>query len=248
MATNAGGPHCLAYGCTSNHILGLQVVLPDGTLVEIGGEGDRLGFDLTGLFVGSEGTLGIVTRSSFVSPVPLKASVPLSPASTASPSLQRRLHHHRPWHRAGRTGDDGPAICRRWRPPFTWMPPRCRRSPSGRGRWAGGRHRRDDRDRRRRLSASTMPSTFGSLLRTQERAALWAARKGAAGAMGRLAPNYYIQDGVVPRTGCPRLCSVWRKYRPGPESRSRTSSTRATAICIPASSLTAAMPARSSAR
>ena len=63
VATNAGGPHCLAYGVTGNHILGMEVVLPDGTIAWTGGRvWDSSGYDLTGLLVGSEGTLGIVTK------------------------------------------------------------------------------------------------------------------------------------------------------------------------------------------
>ncbi|WP_404455251.1 FAD-binding protein [Virgibacillus necropolis] len=64
VAENAGGAHCLKYGVTTNHILGLEVVLPNGEIVEIGGEGvpDRPGYDLLGLLTGSEGTLGIVTK------------------------------------------------------------------------------------------------------------------------------------------------------------------------------------------
>lgn len=63
VATNAGGMHCLKYGITSNHILGLEVVLPNGSIIEVGGcVPDQPGADLTGLFVGSEGTLGIVTK------------------------------------------------------------------------------------------------------------------------------------------------------------------------------------------
>jgi len=63
VATNAGGMHCLKYGITSNHILGLEVVLPNGDIVEEGGKVvDQPGADLTGLLVGAEGTLGIVTK------------------------------------------------------------------------------------------------------------------------------------------------------------------------------------------
>jgi glycolate oxidase len=63
VATNAGGMHCLKYGVTTNHIIGLEVVLPDGEIVTVGGKVlDQPGCDLTGLFVGSEGTLGIVTK------------------------------------------------------------------------------------------------------------------------------------------------------------------------------------------
>lgn len=63
VANNSGGPHCLAYGVTSNHVLGMEVVLADGTISWLGGRAwDTPGFDLTGLLVGSEGTLGIVTK------------------------------------------------------------------------------------------------------------------------------------------------------------------------------------------
>lgn len=63
VATNSGGPHTLKYGVTVNHVLGLEVVLPDGTVAEIGGTtADLPGYDLTGLFVGSEGTFGICTK------------------------------------------------------------------------------------------------------------------------------------------------------------------------------------------
>src|SRR5271170_380796 len=63
VATNSGGPHTLKYGVTVNHILALEVVLPDGSLVELGNPtGNAPGYDLAGLFVGSEGTFGICTR------------------------------------------------------------------------------------------------------------------------------------------------------------------------------------------
>ncbi len=63
VAENSGGPHCLKYGVTTNHILGLEVVLPTGQMLHIGGPTrDQLGYDLTGLLVGSEGTLGVVTQ------------------------------------------------------------------------------------------------------------------------------------------------------------------------------------------
>src|SRR5215467_1711910 len=62
VSTNAGGPHCLKYGITTNHVLGLQMVTGSGDLVSFGGKVlDRPGYDLTGLAVGSEGTFGLVT-------------------------------------------------------------------------------------------------------------------------------------------------------------------------------------------
>src|SRR5437867_8304379 len=63
VAENAGGAHCLKYGFTTTHVLGLEVVLPDGSLVRLGGKTvDTPGYDLCGVFVGSEGTLGIATK------------------------------------------------------------------------------------------------------------------------------------------------------------------------------------------
>jgi len=63
VAENSGGVHCLKYGATTNHVLGLKLVLPDGSIVDVGGQIPEMpGYDLTGLFVGSEGTLGIATE------------------------------------------------------------------------------------------------------------------------------------------------------------------------------------------
>src|SRR5207249_3390970 len=62
VAENAGGPHTLAYGVTTNHVLGLEAVLPDGAVIETGGMPDLPGYDLTGLLTGSEGTMALVTK------------------------------------------------------------------------------------------------------------------------------------------------------------------------------------------
>ena len=63
VATNSGGPHTLKYGVTVNHVLGVELVLPDGRVVMCGGPAeDNPGYDLTGVVVGSEGTFGIVSR------------------------------------------------------------------------------------------------------------------------------------------------------------------------------------------
>src|SRR5918999_538521 len=63
VGENSGGPHTLRYGVTTNHTLGLEMVLPSGDIVQVGGRGsDAPGYDLVGLYVGSEGTLGIATR------------------------------------------------------------------------------------------------------------------------------------------------------------------------------------------
>ena len=78
IATNAGGPRCLKYGVTRNYVLGLEVVLADGTVVRLGGRThkNRTGFDLVGLFTGSEGMLGVVTEATL-------RLLPLPPARSA---------------------------------------------------------------------------------------------------------------------------------------------------------------------
>lgn len=64
LAENAGGPHCFKYGTTTNHVMALQVVLPSGKIVELGSRAaDCPGYDLVGVFTGSEGTLGVATRA-----------------------------------------------------------------------------------------------------------------------------------------------------------------------------------------
>ena len=62
VSENSGGPHTLAYGVTTNHVLGLECVLPDGSIIDTGSTHDLAGYDLTGLLVGSEGTMALVTK------------------------------------------------------------------------------------------------------------------------------------------------------------------------------------------
>ena len=72
VATNSGGPHCLAYGVTSTHVLAIEVVLPDGEVTVLGGlDPEPAGYDLRGAFVGGEGTLGIATKIAVrLTPIP----------------------------------------------------------------------------------------------------------------------------------------------------------------------------------
>ena len=85
IAENSGGPHTLKYGVTSDHVLGLEVVLPDGEIVELGGAVEEtLGYDLRGVMIGSEGTFGIVTKAN-------RPDLPgiRRPTKPRSPSLRR---------------------------------------------------------------------------------------------------------------------------------------------------------------
>jgi glycolate oxidase len=72
ISTNAGGPRCLKYGVTRDYVLGLEVVLADGTVAQLGGRThkNKTGFELHRLFVGSEGLLGVITEVTAISRVP----------------------------------------------------------------------------------------------------------------------------------------------------------------------------------
>ncbi len=105
VAENAGGPHCLAYGVTTNHVLGMEVVLEDGSVAWLGGRARSTpGYDLPGVFVGSEGTFGIATKI-VVRLIPLPESVSTllgsSPTWTQpappSPASSGRASCPRPW-------------------------------------------------------------------------------------------------------------------------------------------------------
>ena len=115
VANNSGGPHCLAYGVTSAHVLAVEVVLPDGSVTVLGGlDPEPAGLDLRGVFVGSEGTLGIATRIA----VRLTPNPPaVAHAAARLPDRRRRgrdgERDHRRRHRARRARDDGPAHHRR---------------------------------------------------------------------------------------------------------------------------------------
>jgi len=95
VATNAGGPRCLKYGVTRNYVLGLQVALADGTLVRVGGRTvkNKSGFDLVGIFVGSEGLLGLVTEIT-LRLIPAPPSRAVLAASFANASIAAACVQH----------------------------------------------------------------------------------------------------------------------------------------------------------
>ena len=207
VANNAGGPHCLSLGCTVNHILGLEVVLQDATVLRVGGKSlDAFGLDLTGLMVGSEGTLGVVTEAT-VRLLPLPEAVRTTLAifasvDAASEAVSSLIAHgvvpsalemmdklalsaiEAAFH-AGYPPDAGAVLLvevdgmlEQVEAQAAVVDEVCRTSGAI----------------DIRLAASE-----------DARARLWAARKGAASAMGRIAPNYYLHDAVVPRTRLPAI-------------------------------------------
>ncbi len=205
VGENSGGPHTLRYGVTTNHTLGLEVVLPNGDIVEIGGSTlDSPGYDLVGLIVGSEGTLGIVTRI-WVRLVPIGEHVKtilavFSSMEDASSAV------------AG-------MIARRIIPAAIEMMDNLTiraiesRSKAGYPVDAQGVVLIEVDGMREQVeeeaAAVTEVCNENGALDVRlakdeaERAALWAGRKGAFAAIGRLTPDYYTVDGVVPRTKLP---------------------------------------------
>jgi glycolate oxidase len=205
VGENSGGPHTLRYGVTTNHTFGLEVVLPDGEVVQLGGcAPDSPGYDLVGLLVGSEGTLAIVTRI-WVRLVPINETVKtilavfanMEDASSAVAGM----------------------IARRIVPAAIEMMDNLTikaiesRSPSGYPIEAEGVVLIEVDGLREEVEAQSAAvqqvcqenrALSVRLARDDaERAALWAGRKGAFAAIGRLTPDYYTVDGVVPRTKLP---------------------------------------------
>ncbi len=207
IANNAGGPHCLSLGVTANHILGVQVVLHDGSLVDLGGKSpDAPGLDLTGVLVGSEGTLGIVTEAT-VRLLPLPEAVRTTLAVFASVDAASEAV----------SGMIASGIV----PAALEMMDRLALSAIEAAFHAGYPPEAGavllvevdgllEQVEAQAAVVDSMCRASGALeirlARTaDERARLWAARKGAASAMGRIAPNYYLHDAVVPRTRLPRV-------------------------------------------
>jgi glycolate oxidase len=207
VANNAGGPHCLSLGATVNHILGLEVVLHDGTLVRVGGKSpDGPGLDLTGLMVGSEGTLGVVTEST-VRLLPLPEAVRTTLALFASVEAASEAV----------SGLIGRGIV----PSALEMMDKLALSAIEAAFHAGYPPEAGavllvevdgllEQVEAQAAVVDEVSRANGALeirlaASAEDRARLWAARKGAASAMGRIAPNYYLHDAVVPRTRLPRI-------------------------------------------
>ena len=218
VACNAGGPHCLAYGTTTDHVLGLTVVLPDGAVISTSTSPDEPGFDLTGLLTGSEGTLGIVTEIEVrLTPLPEAVRVALAAFDTIddacravsaiiarglAPTALEMMDHlaivavEAAFH-VGYPLDCGAVLLIEV---------------------DGLADGLDDRLAAVTAACREHGASMVREARTQsERDGLWAGRKGAAGAFGRMAPNFYIQDGVVPRSQLPaalaRVKEIAEHYR-----------------------------------
>lgn len=209
-AENSGGPHCLYYGVTTNHVLGMEVVLADGSVHWVTGDApDRVGLDLCGLLVGSEGTLCAITKIKVrllrtpPSAVTLLAAFPtIETASQAVSSVigagivpaalemmdRVTVGAVEAHYKAGYPTDAGAVLLVE----TDGTPESTQELTAAIGKI---------------LSANA-----GYALREartpEERDLLWAGRKGAIGALGRIKPNYYLHDGVVPRSRLPQILSA----------------------------------------
>jgi glycolate oxidase len=204
VAENSGGAHCFKYGFTTNYVTGLEVVLSDGTLVQL--DRDAPGYDLLGVFVGSEGTLGVATRIR-LRVVPAPESV-----RTVVAFFEDTVG----------AGDAVTAIVAAGIVPGA-IEMMDRLSIAAAEQATGAGYRLDagaallvelDGPREEctarfehlmELCAQAGALDVRVALNEHERALLWQTRKAAFAAMGRIAPAYYVQDGVIPRT---RLAEV----------------------------------------
>ncbi len=210
IATNSGGPHTLKYGVTVNHVLGVELVLPDGQVVRTGGAvEDASGYDLTGVIVGSEGTFGIAARAwvritrnpeayrtllgvfetvddatNTISDIIGAGIVPGALEMLDSLILQAveaAFHFGFPL-------DAGAVLIME----------------------VDGLEAGLDRDAERitEIAKKNHAREVRQAATDAERLLLWKSRKQAFGAVGRLAPSYCTQDGVVPRTKLPHILRV----------------------------------------
>jgi glycolate oxidase subunit GlcD len=209
VAENAGGPHCLKYGVTSNHILELEVALPDGELVTLGAPGgEQWGPDLVGLFVGSEGTFGIATR----------ITVRLTPSPTAIRTLLADFDSLRT---AGEAVTQ--IIAAGLVPAALEMMDRNSVAVVEESIYRAGYPTDaaavliveldgldDDSVEFESSQVDEILTRAGArAVRTasdaSQRARLWQGRKKTFGALGRIAPDLLVQDAVVPRSTLPDI-------------------------------------------
>ena len=202
IAENAGGPHCLAYGVTTNHVLGMEVVLEDGSVTWLGGKTrEAPGYDLRGVFVGSEGTFGIATKI-VVRLLPLPESVITllgifpgveSACSAVSSVIGRGMVP------AAMEIIDSVSIRAILNVTKGVFPP-----DAGAVLLVEVEGLREEVQELSQAVEAVMYDSgameFRAATEPSDRERLWAARKGAFGALGSLAPNYYLVDTVVPRT------------------------------------------------
>jgi glycolate oxidase subunit GlcD len=219
VAENSGGPHTLKYGSTTDHVLSAEVVMPDGEVLRLGSpSGAAGGIDLLGAFVGSEGTLGIVTEVTVrLTPVPeaVETLLLIFPdvvsacravgeviGSGLVPAAMEILDQRTiaavedSVYAAGLPRDAGAVLICELDGASVSLP--------------------GEVDRVSAIARSHRASDVRVAQDETQRAQFWKARKGAFGAMGRLAPDLYVHDAVVPRAKLPevieKVCEIADRY------------------------------------
>jgi glycolate oxidase len=209
VAENSGGLHCLAYGVTAHHVLGCEIVTPEGELVWLGGRAqDAPGYDLLGVFIGSEGTLGIATKvvvkltplqeerrtllAAFPTVEQASGAVSGIIASGIIPAAlemmdQLSTRAVEAYVHAGFPDDAGAVVIVELE-------------------GLGGTLDETLRDVLR-ICTHHGSRDIRQARDDAERDLIWLGRKSAFGAMGRLGSSYYVQDGVIPRTKLPEVVS-----------------------------------------
>jgi len=212
VSENAGGPHTLAYGVTTNHVLGLEVVLPDGSVVTTGGkELDLPGYDVTGLLTGNEGTMALVTKvivRLMRAPEVVKTCLAIYEtvddcADTVAEITARRitpvavemldgvmLRMVEEATHAGYPLDAAAVLLIELE-----------------GLKEGVE---EQLEQIREVCTACKAREFRVAKSAEERDLLWKGRKNAFGAVGRVSTSYYVQDGVVPRT---KIASTLREIQ-----------------------------------
>jgi glycolate oxidase len=207
VAENSGGAHCLKYGFTVNHVTGVQLVAPDGELLEIGGKApDPTGYDLLGAVVGSEGTLGVATRVTIrlvrlpESVRTLLAAFPSTDEAGAATSAiigagvipaaiemmdALAIEAAEAAVQCGYPEGAGAVLVIELDGPAAEVEQQFAEVE---------RHCRDNDAFEIRIAADDV-----------ERALFWKGRKSAFAAVGRISPDYIVQDGVIPRTALPEV-------------------------------------------
>jgi glycolate oxidase subunit GlcD len=220
VAENAGGPHCLKYGVTTNHVVALEVLLPDARLVQLGSRsGDAWGPDLVGLFVGSEGMFGIATEITLrLEPLPADVRTLLA----AFPSV-----------RAASEAVSGIIAAGIVPAAMEMMDQACVRAVEA-SIYAAGYPAdaaavllvevdgapeavQAEADMVEVLLRQHRAAEVRRAVTPSERARLWQGRKKAFGAMGRIATDLAVQDAVVPRSTLPdvldRVAAIAARYQ-----------------------------------
>lgn len=206
VAENSGGVHCLKYGVTTNHVLGLKLVIPDGSVVEVGGQiAEMPGYDLTGVFVGSEGTLGIATEITLRI---LKVAESICVLLADFTSIEA----------AGAAVSDiiGSGIIPAGMEMMDNLSINAVEDVVNTGCYP-----RDATaillveidglavevaENKQRIAAICQQNGARNITTAsdpEKRLLLWKGRKAAFAAAGHLSPDYYVQDGVIPRTQLP---------------------------------------------